>query len=113
MASRQIGSLWVRQSKSGISYMSGVLQDISGDIQIAIFKNDRKEKDNQPDYKIVLSEKKEERKTPSDPFLAPPAKEYAGEATPEEIATMDKENVANPIMSDEKTEDIDVAKIPF
>lgn len=35
------------------------MQDISGDIQIAVFENDRKEKENQPDYNIVLSEKRE------------------------------------------------------
>jgi len=58
--SRQIGALWLRKSSNGIQYMSGVLNDISGDIQVAIFKNDRKEKENQPDYRIVLSEKREE-----------------------------------------------------
>lgn len=62
--SRQIGALWLRKSSNGIQYMSGVLNALSGDIQVAIFKNDRKEKENQPDYRIVLSEKKEETNRP-------------------------------------------------
>ncbi len=57
--SRKIGALWLRETQDGKKYMSGVLNDIGGDISIAIFKNDRKE--NQPDYSIVLSEKKKER----------------------------------------------------
>jgi uncharacterized protein (DUF736 family) len=55
MASRQIGALWVRKSKDGKNYMSGTLEDLRGNIQIAVFKNDRKEKENQPDFRIVLS----------------------------------------------------------
>jgi len=37
--------------------LSGVIQDLSGDINIAVFKNDKKEADKQPDYNIVLSER--------------------------------------------------------
>ncbi len=55
--SRKIGALWLRQTQDGIKYFSGVIQDLSGDINIAVFRNDKKEKDNQPDYNIVLSEK--------------------------------------------------------
>jgi uncharacterized protein (DUF736 family) len=55
--SRKIGALWLRQSQDGKQFLSGVIQDLSGDINIAVFKNDRKEAENQPDYNIVLSEK--------------------------------------------------------
>ena len=55
--SRKIGALWIRKSQDGKTFLSGVIQDLSGDINIAVFKNDRKEADNQPDYNIVLSEK--------------------------------------------------------
>lgn len=55
--SRKIGALWLKQSQDGKQFLSGVIQDLSGDINIAIFKNDRKEAENQPDYNIVLSEK--------------------------------------------------------
>ncbi len=55
--SRKIGALWIKQSQDGRNYLSGVIQDLSGDINIAVFKNDKKEADKQPDYNIVLSEK--------------------------------------------------------
>lgn len=55
--SRKIGALWIRQSQDGRNYLSGVIQDLSGDINIAVFKNDKKEADKQPDYNIVLSER--------------------------------------------------------
>ena len=57
--SRKIGALWVRSTKEGVKYMSGVLNDLRGEISIAIFKNDRKEKENQPDYNIIVSERSE------------------------------------------------------
>lgn len=63
MSSRKIGALWIKESK-GIKYLSGVLNDLRGDIPIAVFKNDRKEKENQPDYNIVVLEQQEARKTP-------------------------------------------------
>lgn len=87
--SRQIGALWLRKSSNGIQYMSGVLNDLAGDIQIAIFKNDRKEKENQPDYRIVLSEKKEEAapRTQEDSFFgaSAPATTSANSNYDEEI----------------------------
>jgi uncharacterized protein (DUF736 family) len=70
MASQKIGALWIRKTQEGKSFLSGVLNDLSGDIQIAVFRNDRKEKDNQPDYNIVRSEQKEQSKqTANDGFL--------------------------------------------
>lgn len=54
---RKIGALWLKQSQDGTKYFSGVIQDLSGDINIAVFRNDKKENDKQPDYNIVLSER--------------------------------------------------------
>lgn len=59
--SRKIGALWLKEAKDGKKYMSGVLEDIRGEIRIAVFRNDRKEKDSHPDYQIVLSEERKER----------------------------------------------------
>ena len=71
--SRKIGALWIRKSQDGKTFLSGVIQDLSGDINIAVFKNDRKEAENQPDYNIVLSEKSK------------PAPQVEGAPGPEEI----------------------------
>jgi uncharacterized protein (DUF736 family) len=50
-----IGALWNRESKNGNLYMSGVIQDLRGPFNIAVFPNNNKEKENQPDYNIVIS----------------------------------------------------------
>lgn len=62
--SRKIGALWIRKSQDGKTFLSGVIQDLSGDINIAVFKNDRKEAENQPDYNIVLSERSKPQAQP-------------------------------------------------
>jgi uncharacterized protein (DUF736 family) len=97
MPSRKIGALWLRKTNDGKTYMSGILNDLSADISIAVFKNDRKEKDNQPDYNIVLSEKKETSKprTENDSF-------FGNDTT----VTDTHEPAAD-------QEEIDVDKIPF
>ncbi len=64
--SRKIGALWLKESKDGKKYFSGVLEDLRGEIRIAVFKNDRKEKENQPDYQIIVSEERREQHAPTD-----------------------------------------------
>lgn len=64
--SRKIGALWLKETKDGKKYFSGVLEDLRGEIRIAIFKNDRKEKENQPDYQITVSEERREQRAPAD-----------------------------------------------
>jgi uncharacterized protein (DUF736 family) len=62
---KNIGVLWTKKSEKG-TYLSGVLNDLRGDIRIAVFKNDKKEKENQPDYRIVViidEEKKEPKQS--------------------------------------------------
>ena len=54
--SKRIGSLWRRQ-KGNMKYMSGTIEVIAGQrMNIAVFKNDRKQNPKSPDYQIVLSE---------------------------------------------------------
>ena len=90
---RKIGALWQKKSQEGKVFLSGVLNDLRGDIYIAVFKNDRKESDNQPDYNIVLSERQEQKpKQENDEFFGP-----AGEQTEEKVAN----------------EEINVENIPF
>lgn len=61
--SKKIGALWSKQTKDGKRYLSGVLEDLSGDIRIAIFPNDRKQKDNEPDFTILRSDPMEKKTT--------------------------------------------------
>ena len=55
---KKIGALWIKESEKG-KFMTGNIEySVFETIPVVIFKNDRKEKDNQPDYNIFLSEKK-------------------------------------------------------
>jgi hypothetical protein len=58
--SKKIGALWLKQAvKDGkkIGYMTGMIDlGALGEMQIVVLKNTHKEKENQPDYNIVLSE---------------------------------------------------------
>ena len=70
---RKIGSLW-KYKKDNKSYLLGNIEVIAGQkILIAVFPNDKKEKEGQPDYNIILSERTEEKgkekeKSKSDDF---------------------------------------------
>ena len=57
-ASKQVGALWKHTAKQGDTgvFLSGTLDlGVLGEVPIVVFKNTRKTKDNQPDYRIVLS----------------------------------------------------------
>jgi len=58
---KRVGALWANKAKeSGKSYLAGYIDlGIFGQAKVVIFKNDKKEKENQPDYNVVLSEPKE------------------------------------------------------
>jgi len=60
MSKRKIGALWSKKTSEGTEYFNGMITDLRGDIQIVVFKNDKKT-ENQPDYDILLSESKEEK----------------------------------------------------
>ena len=60
-----IGVLWKRE-KDGKEYYSGVLNDLRGKINIAVFANTFKENDNQPDMNIVISWYNPEEKKAAD-----------------------------------------------
>ncbi len=71
--SRKIGALWIRETQEGKKFMSGLIETLNGDVKIAVFKNDKKEKENHPDYNIVLSERQK------------PTPQVEGAPGPEEI----------------------------
>ena len=100
---KRIGALWLKTTQDGKQYFSGVISDLRGDINIAIFPNDRKENANHPDYNIILSEKKEQSPVqPIQPNKFPqPSAIAIPTATP---------NADIPVIDEEE---IDVGKIPF
>jgi len=56
----KIGALWLSQGKKG-NFLSGRIElDAENEIRVIVFKNDFKEKDNQPDY-IIYEPQAEEQ----------------------------------------------------
>lgn len=54
---QSIGAFWLKESKSGTKYMSGVIEIDGAKHDIVVFKNSYKKEDKQPDYRIYLSDK--------------------------------------------------------
>lgn len=53
---QELGAIWKRKSKKGDTYLSGILNMPWGKMKIVCFLNDKKTKDNQPDFRMFLSE---------------------------------------------------------
>ena len=47
-----IGALW-KKEKNGKQFLSGTIEAFGQKIKVCVFKNDKKEKETQPDYRIV------------------------------------------------------------
>jgi len=60
MNDKDYGALWLKKSKDGKKYMSGVVGFKGEQVQIVVFKNTYKDTENKPDYKIYLSKPKGE-----------------------------------------------------
>ena len=56
-----MGALWIKKT-SKASFLSGVIEDEEGNkTRIVVFKNKFKEKENQPDYRILKAKEIEEK----------------------------------------------------
>lgn len=56
-----IGAAWVKETSDGKKYFSCQIQVPGMTLNFAIFKNEKKEKDNQPDYNIIWSPQKKDK----------------------------------------------------
>jgi len=51
---KQDGALWIRKSAKGEVYLSGQVEHNGETIKLSVFKNNHKEKENHPDYNILV-----------------------------------------------------------
>lgn len=56
---KDIGALWARESKKGDRFLTGHVTVGDQKVEIVVFKNGYKSAENQPDYRIYLSEPRE------------------------------------------------------
>jgi uncharacterized protein (DUF736 family) len=65
MANRQIGALWKKESKSGVTYLSGVVSmGVFGECPIVVFKTTEKRGESSPDLIIYASAPQRQNGTP-------------------------------------------------
>ena len=107
MIGTKIGALWKKTAKeSGMVFYSGTIDTMFGRVSITVFKNDKKEKDNQPDLNIVFGgctpyeDKRKSNSSGSDPFGDD------GRASPTDDPFGDKPSVQGKGMDIETGEDI-------
>lgn len=53
MENNNIGALWIKEGQKGEFYKGYITLDNGEKVNMVIFKNDYKSKDNQPDFKIL------------------------------------------------------------
>lgn len=54
---KRVSGLWLRESKGGSKYMAGKTDEaIPPGSKLLIFKNERKETENQPDYQLMIAD---------------------------------------------------------
>lgn len=53
---KDIGALWLKQSKAGVKFYSGMINVDGKAINIVCFKNQNKKENKHPDFRILLSE---------------------------------------------------------
>ncbi len=56
----EVGALWLKKSNSGTSYLKGKVfnSDKTSTCEVMIFKNEYKNQDSHPDYRIYVDTKK-------------------------------------------------------
>lgn len=65
----KIGGAWKKQTKDGKTFLSvSITIPLFGNVNFAIFPNDKKEKDNHPDYNVVWGDKKQSQNSDNNPL---------------------------------------------
>ena len=58
---KDIGALWAKTSKKGTSFLSGYINIDGRKVEVVCFFNQHKKESKHPDYKVYLSEPREQR----------------------------------------------------
>jgi len=61
---QELGALWKKKSKAGMSFLSGYINDHDGQrIDIVVFANGNKKNEKAPDYRLYVSKPLENKQT--------------------------------------------------
>jgi uncharacterized protein (DUF736 family) len=60
----ELGALWKKKSKTGMSFLSGYINDYDGQrIDVVVFANSKKTNEKAPDYRVYISKPLENKQT--------------------------------------------------
>lgn len=77
---QELGALWKKKSKAGMSFLSGYINDHDGQrIDIVVFANGNKKNEKAPDYRLYISRPLENKQLNSTPTHESVAKQVAQE----------------------------------
>jgi uncharacterized protein (DUF736 family) len=84
----ELGALWKKKSKTGLSFLSGYITDHDGQkTDVVVFANDKKSNERAPDYRLYISK----------PFN----KQEGGQSQQSVVKKVEKKVVAQVIEEDE------------
>ena len=68
----ELGALWKKKSKTGLSFLSGYINDHDGQrIDVVVFANSKKTNEKAPDYRLYISKPLENKQAPAATATAP------------------------------------------
>jgi uncharacterized protein (DUF736 family) len=68
----ELGALWKKKSKTGLSFLSGYINDHDGQrIDVVVFANSKKTNEKAPDYRLYISKPLENKQAPVATSTAP------------------------------------------
>lgn len=63
---QELGALWKKKSKAGMSFLSGYINDHDGQrIDVVVFANSKKTNEKAPDYRLYVSKPLETKQSQS------------------------------------------------
>ena len=78
---QELGALWKKKSKAGMSFLSGYINDHDGQrIDVVVFANGNKKNEKAPDYRLYVSkplENKQGNSTSQDSVKQAPVRQAA------------------------------------
>lgn len=87
-SNQELGALWKKKSKAGMSFLSGYINDHDGQrIDVVVFANSKKTNEKAPDYRLYVS-KPLENKT------------QTSKTTPKVSSNVGAKTVAKPVVEE-------------
>ena len=87
----ELGALWKKKSKMGMSFLSGYINDHDGQrIDVVVFANSKKTNEKAPDYRLYVSKPLDNQNKTTTP---PPAAKTASVNKVQQVVEEDEDDI--------------------